>query len=152
MPSLTQFELKRKMSSLTVPPPQQLLKPLWPHPKMLFGPGPSNPNARIYNAAALPMLGHFQTEFHHILDEIQAGLRYAFQTNNVYTIVFTGAGHTGMEGSMMNILERGERILVCENGMWGLRAHNIAERQGKILIVYFNILTCFFFCYFHPRK
>ncbi|XP_001630921.2 alanine--glyoxylate aminotransferase isoform X1 [Nematostella vectensis] len=113
-----------------IEPPKALLKPLAPHPKLLFGPGPSNPNARIYNAAAMPMLGHFQKEFHNILDEIKAGLQYAFQTNNEYTLVFTGAGHTGMEGSMMNIVERGETFLVCENGMWGMRAKDIADRQG----------------------
>ncbi|XP_031565246.1 serine--pyruvate aminotransferase-like isoform X2 [Actinia tenebrosa] len=124
---MASFGLEKKTK---IPPPEQLLKPLWPHPKFLFGPGPSNPNARIYNASSLPMLGHFQTEFHHILDEIQAGLRYAFQTTNTYTIVFTGAGHTGMEGAMMNIVEREQKILICLNGMWGMRAKNIAERQG----------------------
>lgn len=132
---MASFGLEKKTK---IPPPEQLLKPLSPHPKFLFGPGPSNPNARIYNASSLPMLGHFQTEFHHILDEVQAGLRYAFQTNNTYTIVYTGAGHTGIEGSMMNIVERGQRILICVNGMWGMRAKNIAERQGKSLTNYCN--------------
>lgn len=31
----------------------------------------------------------------------------------------------------MNLVERGEPILVCVNGMWGKRAREIAERQGK---------------------
>ena len=36
-----------------------------------------------------------------------------------------------MEASIMNIVERGEPILVCDNGMWGKRAREIAERQGE---------------------
>ena len=119
-------ELKPK-----IPPPEQLLVPLTVPTKLLFGPGPSNPSMRIYNASAMSLLGHLQTDFHHIMDETKAGLKYVFQTNNEYTLAITGAGHAAMEASIMNLVERGERILVCVNGMWGSRAREIAERQGE---------------------
>ena len=114
-----------------VPPPEELLVPLTVPTKLLFGPGPSNPSMRIYNASAMSLLGHLQADFHHIMDETKAGLKYLFQTNNDYTLAITGAGHAAMEASIMNLVERGERILVCVNGMWGSRAREIAERQGK---------------------
>ncbi|XP_020624089.1 serine--pyruvate aminotransferase-like [Orbicella faveolata] len=113
-----------------VPPPEELLVPLTVPTKLLFGPGPSNPSMRIYNASAMSLLGHLQADFHHIMDETKAGLKYVFQTNNDYTLAITGAGHAAMEASIMNLVERGERILVCVNGMWGSRAREIAERQG----------------------
>ena len=115
-----------------IQPPQELLTPLNVPFKYLFGPGPSNPSTRIYNACAMTLLGHFQADFHKIMDEVKAGLQYVFQTRNKYTLAITGAGHAAMEASIMNLVERGEPILVCVNGMWGLRAREIAERQGEV--------------------
>ena len=114
-----------------IPAPPQLLAPLTVPTKYLFGPGPSNPNMRIYNATAMSLLGHMQADFYKVMDEAKAGLQYVFQTNNRYTLAITGAGHAAMEASIMNIVERGEPILVCDNGMWGKRAREIAERQGE---------------------
>ena len=113
-----------------IPVPSQLLTPLNVPTKILFGPGPSNPSMRIYNASAMPLLGHMQADFYHVMDEAKAGLQYVFQTSNEYTLAITGAGHAAMEASIMNLVERGEPILVGVNGMWGSRAQEIAERQG----------------------
>ena len=85
----------------------------------------------------MSLLGHLQSDFHHVMDETKAGLKYVFQTNNKYTLAITGAGHAAMEASIMNLVERGERILVCNNGMWGARAQEIAERQGEIKKFFF---------------
>ena len=114
-----------------IPAPPQLLAPLTVPTKYLFGPGPSNPNMRIYKAAAMPLLGHMHADFCKVMDEAKAGLQYVFQTKNRYTLAITGTGHAAMEASIMNIVERGEPILVCDNGMWGKRAREIAERQGE---------------------
>ena len=112
--------------------PKQLLIPLNVPTKILFGPGPSNPSMRIYNASAMPLLGHMQSDFFQVMDETKAGLQYVFQTNNDYTLAISGAGHAAMEASIMNLVERGETILVCVNGMWGSRAREMAERQGEL--------------------
>ena len=114
-----------------IPPPKELLKPINVPFKHLFGPGPTNPSTRIYNACAMNMLGHFHAEFFQIMDEVKAGLQYLFQTKNKYTLTITGAGHAAMETALMNLLERGEKVLVCVNGLWGLRASDVAERQGE---------------------
>ena len=116
-----------------IPVPQQLLAPLSVTNVLLLGPGPANPSLRTYNASAMPLLGHLHPEFCKIMDETKAGLQYVFQTRNKYTLAITGAGHAAMEASIMNLVERGERILVCLNGMWGSRAREIAERQGETL-------------------
>ena len=124
--------LKMVEKQTKIQPPRELLTPLNVPFKYLFGPGPSNPSTRIYNACAMTLLGHFQADFHKIMDEVKAGLQYVFQTRNKYTLAITGAGHAAMEASIMNLVERGEPILVCVNGMWGLRAREIAERQGEV--------------------
>ena len=46
-------------------------------------------------AQTLPLLGHMHPPFFHIMDEIQAGLRYLFQTESKYTCLMSGTGHAG---------------------------------------------------------
>jgi len=111
--------------------PQQLLVPISVPNALLLGPGPANPSMRTYNASAMPLLVYLHPEFCKIKDETKAGLQYVFQTRNEYTLAITGAGHAAMEASIVNLVERGERILVCVNGFWGSRAREIAERQGE---------------------
>ena len=95
-----------------VPVPEQLLVPLTVPNVHLFGPGPANLSTRTYNASAMPLLGELQAGFCKIMDEIKAGLKYVFQTNNDYTLFITGAVHAAMEASIVNLVERGERILL----------------------------------------
>jgi alanine-glyoxylate transaminase/serine-glyoxylate transaminase/serine-pyruvate transaminase len=47
-------------------------------------------------------------------------------------LTISSTGHAGMEAVMTNILERGEIVLIAENGIWGQRASDMAHRQGKI--------------------
>lgn len=70
------------------------------------------------------------------MDDVKEGLRYAFQTKNNLTLAISGTGHAGMEAALVNLLERGDVILVAVNGIWGERASDMANRQG--------ILTCKF--------
>lgn len=64
------------------------------------------------------------------MDEIKAGLRYAFQTKNRLTLVLSASGHGGMEACLGNLLESGETALITKCGNWGERAADIAERIG----------------------
>jgi len=115
---------------MDVSPPETLKNPIHVPQKLLMGPGPSNVSQRVLNAQALPTLGHLHTEFCKIMDECKEGIRYAFQTNNAFTLAISSTGHAGMEAVMTNILERGEVVLIAENGIWGQRASDMANRQG----------------------
>lgn len=53
-----------------------------------------------------------------IMDEVQQGLRYLFQTDSKYTLCASGTGHAGMEMAIANLLEPGETIVVGNNGIW----------------------------------
>jgi alanine-glyoxylate transaminase/serine-glyoxylate transaminase/serine-pyruvate transaminase len=64
------------------------------------------------------------------MDEIKAGLRYAFQTANKLTLAISASGHAGMEASIGNVLERGENLLIVKAGLWGERAADMADRLG----------------------
>jgi alanine-glyoxylate transaminase/serine-glyoxylate transaminase/serine-pyruvate transaminase len=113
-------------------PDERLLKPLSiPKGRLLTGPGPSNLYPRVLQAASLPLLGHMHAETLEVMSEITAGLQYLFQTTNSLTLAVSGTGHAGMEASLVNLLEDGDRVMVLKNGLWGERAKEVAERCGK---------------------
>ncbi|CAO2625508.1 Alanine--glyoxylate aminotransferase [Lemmus lemmus] len=115
---------------LLVPPPEALSKPLSVPKRLLLGPGPSNLAPRVLAAGGLRMIGHMQKEMLQIMDEIKQGIQYVFQTRNPLTLVVSGSGHCAMETALFNLLEPGDSFLVGANGIWGMRAAEIAERIG----------------------
>ena len=69
--------------------------------RLLMGPGPANAHPRVLAAQSLPLLGHMHPPFLALMDEIQAGLRYIFQTKSQYTLMVSGSGHAGEAPSSM---------------------------------------------------
>lgn len=122
--------VQRGMSSVRVPPPACMLRPLEAPLRYLFGPGPSNVPPRVLAAGGRPIIGHMHSEMFGIMNEIKQGIQYAFQTNNSMTLAMSGSGHTAMECAVFNIVEPGESVLVAVNGIWGERVAEIAERMG----------------------
>ncbi|XP_065842366.1 alanine--glyoxylate aminotransferase-like [Oscarella lobularis] len=120
--------------SAILSPPSRLFDPL-PNPELkLFGPGPSNVHPRVaaaYSGSVLPP-GHYL--LNRLLLDVSAGLRYVFQTRNEHTFTVAGTGHAGMECALTNVVERGDRVMIGENGLWGERASKIAKRLGADLI------------------
>lgn len=102
--------------------------------RLLMGPGPANLSPRVSLAQSLPLLGHMHPPFFKIMDEIQGGLRYAFQTSTKNTCLMSGTGHTGMEACISNLVEAGDTVLVGNSGIWGQRVCDMAERYGAKVI------------------
>ncbi|KAM8804804.1 alanine--glyoxylate aminotransferase [Eudromia elegans] len=115
---------------LRVAPPQRLLQPLAVPPRLLLGPGPSNAPPRVLAAATHQLLGHMHPEMLQIMDEVKAGIQYAFQTRNTLSLAVSGTGHCAMEAALINVAERGDIVLVAVNGIWGERAADMAARLG----------------------
>ncbi|XP_048398866.1 alanine--glyoxylate and serine--pyruvate aminotransferase a isoform X2 [Stegostoma tigrinum] len=65
-----------------------------------------------------------------IMDEIKAGIQYAFQTTSSMTLAISGSGHAAMEAALVNVVEPGDVVLIGIHGVWGERAADIAERIG----------------------
>lgn len=96
----------------------------------MMGPGPTNVPERIRKAMALPTIGHLHPEFCKVMDECKAGIQYVFQTQNEMTLALSSTGHSGMECVMTNLIEKGDKVLIANNGIWGERAMEMARRQG----------------------
>lgn len=67
-----------------------------------------------------------------MMDEIKDGIRYVLQTNNRLTLAISASGHSGMEAVFCNLTEPGDTVLIAVNGIWGVRATDIAKRYGTI--------------------
>ena len=67
------------MSSVTIAPPKSLESPISVPQKTMMGPGPSNAADRVLKATALPVVGHLHPEFLKVMDDVKAGVQYAFQ-------------------------------------------------------------------------
>jgi alanine-glyoxylate transaminase / serine-glyoxylate transaminase / serine-pyruvate transaminase len=104
--------------------------PLNPPPRLLLGPGPSDVPPRVLRALSTPVIGHLDPQFLEIMNEIQEMLRAAFLTQNALTFPVSGTGMSGMEACLVNLVEPGDRVLVCVNGFFGQRMVEIAGRAG----------------------
>lgn len=101
-----------------------------PPKRILMGPGPSDVPARVLAAAGAPTVGHLDPYFLRIMDELQAMLRQVFRTENRMTLAVSGTGSAGMETCVVNLIEPGDRMLVCVNGVFGGRMADVAGRAG----------------------
>ena len=101
-----------------------------PPVRTLMGPGPSDVHPRVTGAMARPCIGHLDPAFVDMMDEVKQMLQYAFQTKNQLTIPVSAPGSAGMETTFMNLLERGDKAVVCQNGVFGGRMKENVERCG----------------------
>jgi alanine-glyoxylate transaminase/serine-glyoxylate transaminase/serine-pyruvate transaminase len=107
--------------------------PLSPSTRVLLGPGPSEVHPRVLAALGMPLLGHLDPEFVALMDETQGLLRYVFQTENRLTMAVSGTGSAGMEAVVVNLIEPGDKMLVCVNGVFGARMVDVAQRAGALV-------------------
>jgi alanine-glyoxylate transaminase/serine-glyoxylate transaminase/serine-pyruvate transaminase len=98
--------------------------------RVLMGPGPSDVDPRVLEALSRPTIGHLDPAFMEILNEIRSLLQYTFQTKNEMTLAMSGTGSAGMETCVVNLIEPGDPMLVCINGVFGKRMADVAERCG----------------------
>ncbi len=101
-----------------------------PSLRILMGPGPSNVHPRVLRAMSTPLVGHLDPDFLEVMNEVQNLLRQLFRTENRLTIPISGTGSSGMEACFCNLLEPGDAVLVCVNGLFGERMCDVAERLG----------------------
>ena len=108
------------------------------HPprRVLMGPGPSDVNPRILEALSRSTIGHLDPMFVQMMDELKELLRYAFQTRNEMTIPISAPGSAGMETCFVNLVEPGDKVIVCCNGVFGQRmSENVKRCGGEAVIV-----------------
>ena len=105
-----------------------------PGRRTLMGPGPSDVSPRVLRALSAECIGHLDPYFLELMNETQGLLRHIFQTDNPFTIPVSGTGSAGMETCFVNLVEPGDEVVVCVNGVFGTRMADIVTRLGAKLI------------------
>ena len=107
-----------------------------PPPRTLMGPGPADVHPRILSALARPTIGHLDPAFGGMMEELKALLREAFRTGNELTMPVSAPGSAGMETCFLNLVEPGDQVVVCINGVFGGRMReNVIRAGGEPVVV-----------------
>ncbi len=113
----------------------QEIKSFYPPLRTLMGPGPSDVHPRVLAAIAKPTIGHLDPAFQDLMEDIKSGLRYAFQTENSLTFPVSAPGSAGMEACFVNLVEPGDKVIIAQNGVFGVRMKENVVRCGGTAIV-----------------
>ena len=95
---------------------------------LLMGPGPSSVSPSVYKALSTYTVGHLDKRFLDIMDETKDMLREMLKTKNNFTLPVSGTGTAGMESCFVNLIEKGDKILIVENGYFGMRMVDMCRR------------------------
>jgi len=103
---------------------------LHPPIRTLMGPGPSDIHPRVLQAIGKNTVGHLDPYYLEVMDRLQQSLRELFRTENPLTFAVSATGSAGMEATVVNLIEPGDSMVVCINGVFGNRMADVAERAG----------------------
>ena len=106
-----------------------------PTRRTLMGPGPSDVSERVLSAMSRPTLGHLDPEFIQMMDELKVLLQYTFQTENPLTFAVSAPGSAGMECCFANLVEPGDKVIICQNGVFGGRMKENVQRCGGVAVM-----------------
>lgn len=104
--------------------------PLNPPVRLLLGPGPSEIHPRVLRALAANTVGHLDPYYLTLMSDMQQMLRCLFRTQNPMTMAISATGSAGMESTVVNLIEPGDAMVVCVNGVFGERMVDVATRAG----------------------
>lgn len=111
-----------------------LVDELNPELRLLLGPGPSPVHPRVLKAMSSHVIGHLDPYFLKVMDDCQNMLRELFSTKNQVTFPVSGTGSAAMEASICNVIEEGDKAVICINGVFGERMADVASRFGADVI------------------
>jgi alanine-glyoxylate transaminase/serine-glyoxylate transaminase/serine-pyruvate transaminase len=105
-----------------------------PPRRLLFGPGPTQVEPRVYQAMAQPLVGYLDPFLYEIFDHVRADLRACFGTRNSLTIALPGTGSSGMEAAVSNFTGPATKLAVFVNGYFCQRIAEMGRRHGATVV------------------
>jgi alanine-glyoxylate transaminase/serine-glyoxylate transaminase/serine-pyruvate transaminase len=115
--------------------PTKRIQSFHPPQRTLMGPGPTEIHPRVLTTMSQPAIGYLDPVFVEMMEELKSLLRYVYQTKNALTFPLSGPGSVGMEYCFVNMVSPGDKVIVCQNGVFGGRMLENAVRCGGVPVV-----------------
>src|SRR5438132_995339 len=115
--------------------PAKRISSFHPPQRTLMGPGPTEIHPRVLTTMSQPAIGYLDPIFVEMMEELKSLLRYVYQTKNPLTFPLSGPGSVGMEYCFVNMVAPGDKVVVCQNGVFGGRMLENAVRMGGTPVV-----------------
>jgi alanine-glyoxylate transaminase/serine-glyoxylate transaminase/serine-pyruvate transaminase len=112
--------------------PAKRIHSFHPPQRTLMGPGPTEIHPRVLTTMSQPAIGYLDPVFVEMMEELKALLRYVYQTKNPLTFPISGPGSVGMEYCFVNLVAPGDKVIVCQNGVFGGRMLENVIRCGGV--------------------
>ena len=110
--------------------PVKRINSFHPPQRTLMGPGPTEIHPRVLTTMSQPAIGYLDPVFVEMMEELKTLLRYVYQTKNPLTFPISGPGSVGMEYCFVNLVSPGDKVVVCQNGVFGGRMNENVVRCG----------------------
>lgn len=115
--------------------PSKRITSFHPPQRTLMGPGPTEIHPRVLTTMSQPAIGYLDPVFVEMMEELKSLLRYVYQTKNALTFPLSGPGSLGMEYCFVNMVAPGDKVIVCQNGVFGGRMLENVVRMGGVPVV-----------------
>src|SRR5260221_263358 len=116
--------------------PSKRIQSFHPPQRTLMGPGPTEIHPRVLTTMSQPAIGYLDPVFVEMMEELKSLLRYVYQTKNPLTFPLSGPGSVGMEFCFVNMVAPGDKVIVCQNGVFGGRMlENVIRCGGTPVLV-----------------
>ena len=103
---------------------------------VLMNPGPVNVTPRVRRALGGADICHREKEFSDLLSGLRRKLLKIFRISDTHTVAFlTGSGTAALESMLCSFAEKGKKILVLSNGVYGERMRRILEIHDTVMNV-----------------
>ena len=99
----------------------------------LYTAGPVEVPQRIQSEISKPILYHRDPSFLQIFAEVTAGIQYLLETEN-NVLIFTASGTGGMEAAVVNLLSKGDKVLIVEQGKFSSRWSELCNLHGLNIV------------------
>ena len=100
--------------------------------ELLMIPGPTIVSPRVLRALSKPILSHVSSEFVDGYAEALDLQKKLFMTEGT-PFLLSGSGTLGMEATIANLMEKGDKVLCVENGYFGEKWEEVVETHGGVV-------------------
>jgi len=96
-------------------------------------PGPTNVPNRVMRAMLAPIINHRSDDFVELYTDVVEKTQKVFETQNDI-VVLSASGTGAVEASVINLVKKGDKIIIPVNGEFSNRLSQLIEGQGANVV------------------